>query len=819
MKISLKWIEQYLTEPIKLSPEELADRISLSLTEVNGIERVGANYRQIIAGEILKIEDHPTNRKLHIATVNDGVSNLTIICGAPNIEVGQKVPLIKPGSQLPDGTLIEKKEISGVMSEGMLCSEKELMLGDDHSGILILTDEIPASKINNGDSIAKLLQLEDIILEIENKALTHRPDCFSHIGIAREIATITDNTFKNEQYSYTLIPTEKKEIAVKVIDEDLCQRYSMILINDVNIKRSPIWLRTKLAKVGVNSVNNIVDITNYVMLDIGQPLHAFDYDKLSENKKIFIRKAERTEKLKTIDGKVRDLDNTMLVIADYNDPIAVAGVMGGLDTEIDDNTKTVALESANFDRYNIRKTSAKLGLRTEASTRYEKGQDPENTLLGLEKAADLIASTAGGEIVSDLIDIYPGKKESKKITFRLNQVNRKLGGEIAKKEIVYILDSLEIKPVNEEQVPDMENYGSTDYKLELEIPTFRQDLTIEEDILEELARIHGFQNFKPTLPERDLRAPNVNQRVLLKNKVIKRLYEEGLHEIYTYAFVGKDLYDKAELNVDNCVKLINPLSPDLGYMRDTLIPNLLDKASLNLVHTQHFGLFEVSKVYKKDKKDKRDESLPAQPLMISGLVTGDEKDYFYSAKGIVETLLQGFSIEVEFQELDEKDKSIVPYLIPLQSAKIVNKINKDIVLGHIGNINWDVRQNFSIEKKVAVFELNFEQVYNLANENISYQPLSKYQAVNRDLSFVIEDKYSYRELINALNEANAKDLVKIAYKDEYISDELKTQSKKSITISLTIQSYTHTLTEEEITEIVNKIVTAASDKLNAELRK
>lgn len=819
MKISLKWIEQYLTEPIKLSPEELADRISLSLTEVNGIEKVGEEYKEIVACEIMQVDNHPSSNKLRVATVNDGITNLSIICGAPNIEVGQKVPLIKPGSQLPDGTLIEKKEIAGVLSEGMLCSEKELMLGDDHTGILILTDEIPASKIKNGVSLAELLELEDTVLEIENKALTHRPDCFSHLGIAREIAAITDNTFKNEQYSYTLIPTEKKDITVKIIDEDLCYRYSMILIDDVNIKRSPIWLRSKLAKVGVNSINNIVDITNYVMLDIGQPLHAFDYDKLSENKKVFIRKAERTEKIKTIDGKVRELDDSMLVIADFDDPIAVAGVMGGIDTEIDEDTKTVALESANFDRYNIRKTSAKLGLRTEASTRYEKGQDPENTLVGLEKAADLIASTAGGEIVSDLIDIYPGKREPKKLTFRLNQVNRKLGGEVAKKEIVYILDSLEIKPENEAQIPDMENYGSTDYKLELEIPTFRQDLTIEEDILEELARIHGFQNFKPTLPERDLRAPTVNLRIQLKNKIIKRLYEEGLHELYTYAFVGKDLYDKTELNIDDCVKLINPLSPDLGYMRNTLIPNLLDKTSLNLIHTEHFGLFEVSKVYKKNKKDKRDESLPAQPIMISGAITGDEEDYFYNAKGVVETLLKGFGVQVEFLDLDEKDKTLMPYLISAQSTKVVHKQNKEAIIGYIGNINWDVRQNFSIEKKVSIFELNFERIFNLANENISYQPLSKFQAVKRDLSFVVEDKYSYSELINALNQANAKDISDIAYKDEYISDDLKAQEKKSITISLTIQSYTHTLSEVEIDETVNKVVDAASDKLNAELRK
>ncbi|MCA9382127.1 phenylalanine--tRNA ligase subunit beta [Candidatus Dojkabacteria bacterium] len=818
MKISLKWIERYLLEPIKLSPEELSDKISLSLTEVNGIERVGKNYRDIIAAEILKVEAHPNSNKLHLATVNDGSSKLEIVCGAPNLEAGQKVPLIKPGSQLPDGTVIEKKEIAGVMSAGMLCSEKELLLGDDHTGILILTDEIPATNIKNGVSLAELLELEDIILEIENKALTHRPDCFSHIGIAREIAAMTDNKFKEDKYTYTLIPTERKEISVKIVDEELCSRYSMILIDGVNIKRSPIWLRSKLAKVGVNSVNNIVDITNYIMLDTGQPLHAFDYNKLSETKKIFVRKAERTERIKTIDGKVRQLDQEMLVIADYEDPIAVAGIMGGIDTEIDDSTKTIALESANFNRFNIRKTSAKLGLRSEASTRYEKGQDPENALVGLEKAADLIISTAGGDIVSEVIDHYPGKVSPKKLSLRLNQVKRKLGGEISKEQILYILNSLGIESTNEEQIPDMENYGSSDYKLELIIPTFRQDLSIEEDILEELARIHGFQNFKPTLPERDLSTPRVNKRIRLKNQVIRRLCEEGLHEVYSYAFVGKDLYQKSLLDFTKCIKLLNPISPDLEYMRNSLIPNLLEKTGQNLLHTPKFGLFEVSKVYQKLQKDKRDPNLPYQPIMISAAITGDEDDYFYYAKGVVESLMLNLGIKVRFSELEDNLAEENKYLIKNQSANVIST-KTGASIGIIGNIGLEARKNFSINKKVSVFELNFEQIFDLQSDLISYTPLSRFQSVGRDISIIVSQNHKYEDIVKVINDLQIDELQNVEFKDEYISDEMNKQKIKSLTIGITLQSYTHTLTEEEINSVMDKIVKALNEKLKAELRK
>lgn len=801
MLISKNWLLQYLPEGISLSDEELARRTTFALAEVEGFKRIGAKLRNIVVGEIKQIKKHPHSSKLKVVIVEINSSRKRhIVCAAANIFEGARVPVAQPGGLVlnPKQDLGEQEPIGikeavvyKVKSQGMLCSQKELGVGEDHAGIWILPSDAEV-----GEDFVK--KLRDTVFEIENKSLTHRPDCFCHVGIAREISAIINTPFDYKESGETLIPTKTLPLVVKVEDKKLCKRYTAIAIQGVKVKESPLWLQIRLLAAGIRPINNIVDATNYIMLDLGQPLHAFDYNKLKAPR-IIVRTAKVGEKITTLDDEERELGNTHLLICDPEGPIGIAGIMGGKHSEIDEETRDIVLESANFEMYNIRRTSNELRLRSEASTRFEKGLDPTLTLPALKKAVQIITEIAGGEVASQLFDFYPEVEKEKEIEFEITDTPRLLGIELSKEEIIAILKSLQLDVISRE---------ASATKIQIKAPTFRKDLNIREDILEEIARIYGYDKFKPTLPQRDLKGAKSNDKRDLEKKIKLNLSALGFDEIYSYAFTGEEQYKNTLLDIKECLKLKNPISPDLSHMRTSLVPSLLEKVALNLPSFEEIHIYEISRVYFREKNE---EGLPKQPKLITGLICKDkpETNLFFDIKGEIEALLDTLNIEnVKFEKTRD-----IKYLDPKQQAKL-RVGNTDI--GHLGSIHHMARNNWGIKPSIALFVLDLEKLLELTKPQKDYKEITKYPMVKRDLSFWIDKKAEAAKILVVLGNTKAEYVKEIKILDVF-KDPTKV-NEKSITIQITLQSRRETLTEAQIKKDLQKLITAI-EKIGGKLRK
>lgn len=800
MFLSKKWLEQYLPKGIPVKDDKLAHKLTYSLAEVEQIFNVGDKLKNIAIGEIKTIKPHPKEKKLSVASVDTGTGRKrAIVCAASNIFEGAIVPVALPGARVlnPKQELgsqetleIKSTEIKKVKSQGMLCSQKELGLTEDHEGIWILPE---GTKI--GEDLVALIS--DTILEIENKSLTHRSDAFSHIGIARELSAILDIPFSSPEIKEVLIPTERLPLSVKVKDSKFCPRYTAIALKGVKVSPSPLWLQLYLLSVGLRPVNNIVDATNYVMLDLGQPLHAFDYDKL-EKPEIIVRTAKKGEKIITLDEQERELENDTLTISDPSGPIAIAGLMGGLETEVDDKTTNVIIESANFEMYNIRRSSQVLGLRTDASTRFEKGLDPNLTMIGLKRVVNLISEISEGEIASELIDAYPNKVEEEIIEFDTRAAPRLLGIDIGKEKSIDILKKLSL------EVKDL----PSDTKIEITVPTFRRDLKIKEDIVEEIARILGYDKFKPTLPTRSLQGVKLNKRRDFEKKIKISLQALGFDEIYSYAFISEDHYKNTLLDINECLKLKNPLSPDLSHIRTSLVPSILEKLVLNLPNFEEIEMYESSKICLKEKNK---ENLPQQPRHITGLLSNDreENSNYYNLKGRIDRLLKTLNID----NINYKRVENIPYLHPNKQAEV--RANSK-TLGHIGIIHPQVKRNWKINKNTAIFALHFDTLINVAKDDTSYTRISKFPLVRRDLSFWIDKNVDAASILEMLKKANYKHITNIQIIDIYRSSDNK--KKKSVTIQITLQSAQKTLEEKDIKADI-RILTKEINNIGGKLRK
>jgi len=801
MLISLNWLKQYLPEGIKLSKEELRKTFTFSVAEIEDIKEIGDKLEKIFIGEIKKIKQHKKSPRLKVATIDIGEKRKRkIVCAASNIFIGAKVPVALPGGTVlnPEQEIgkqetcrITSIEIAGSRSSGMLCSQKELGLSDNHEGIWILPDD---EKV--GDDFVKVLR--DTVFEIENKNLTNRPDCFSHIGIAREISSLAKTPFVYQESDETLIPTETLPLVVKVENPNLCKRYTAVVIKGIEVKPSPLWLQIKLLATGIRPVNNIVDITNYVMLDLGQPLHAFDYDKL-KTARIIVRTAKRGEKTITLDNQERELNTNQLLICDPEKPIGIAGVMGSLNSEINDKTCDIVIESANFEMYGIRRTSMELGIRSEASTRFEKGLDPNMTLPALKEAVNLITDIAGGEIASQVIDHYKDPVTEHTLDFDLADIPRLLGVEITKSEVINILESLQLSV----QTPE-----AAQSKIKVVIPTFRRDLNIKEDLLEDIGRIFGYVKFKPILPTKDLKSAKLNQRREYEKQIKLTLQALGFDEIYTYSFTGEKQYQNTTLDISKCLKLKNPISPELSYMRNSIVPGILEKTSLNLPNFDKIAIYEISKVYLEEKNE---ENLPKQPKHISGAIsnTDSNTDLFFTLKGKLESLFKNIDIE---ETKFEKTESI-PYLQPTQQAFI--KISNNVI-GHIGIIHPQVKYNWNIKSNTVIFDLDFDKLFEHRKKVKDYKHISKFPSVKRDLSFWIGFDKEAEKILDEIQKQNYKYVQSIEIIDIYKTE--KKSGRKSITIQIVLQSHTSTLSEKQIKEDLD-LMTSTIEKLNGKLRK
>lgn len=808
MQVSYNLLKEYVD--IDLSAEELAKRLTINGIILERMENISTKIEKVVVGRITAIHHHPENIKLSVCQVDIKEETLQIICGAKNMKVSDKVAAALDGARLPQIGIIKSKKIKNLLSSGMLCSTSELGIEQGISpGILILEEDAVL-----GEDIRKIIEFNDTIFDFEIHS--NRPDLMSIIGIAREVAAITDNKLKTPEIKIKEKDERiEKDIAVKIEAEDLCPRYAGRVIKDIKIEESPLWLKWKLRLLGARPINNIVDITNFVMMETGQPLHAFDLD-LVKGKTIIVRKSRPGETICTLDDVERQLPSNSLVIADTEGAIALAGIMGGKYSEIDQNTKNVFLESAYFNSVNNRRSTAKFGIRTEASNRFEKGIDKEVQIYALDRAADLISKIAMGKISSGKIDTNEKLYQPCKINLRIKRVNRILGQLLDKDEsktknkIINILDKLEFKVVE-----DKGEY------IEVIPPSFRGDVEREIDIIEEIARIYGYDKIKPTLFNTTIVQEGKNFRFRVIDQVRETLIGCGLNEVITYSFVSPDIFDRIRIperhKLRNTIKIKDPMTRDHSLMRTSLISSLLEVIKWNTNRQAELvKIFEVGRIYLPypDKPN----SLPNEKLIIAGAINktgrGDiwEKSFsldIFDVKGIIETVFQGLKV---------KNWEVVPgnhpAFHPLRNGKIIIRGEE---VGIFGEIHPEVINNYRIPGKVNLFEIDFENLLPSVSSDIKFCVLPKYPSVQRDLALIVKEEILSADIIKTIKSIDEKLIKKVILFDIFKGKQIG-DGYKSLAYSVVFQAEDRTLIDQEVENIFKKIREKLIAKFNAKIR-
>ena len=794
MLVPLKWLRDYVD--IDIDTQEFADMMTMTGSKVEKVDFFGKETNGVEVCKILEIEQHPDADRLKVTKVE--VANgeiLQIVTNATNIKVGDYVPVARIGAVLPVDFKIKKGKLRGVLSEGMFCGAEELTIPsafvEDHKkdGIYILDHQ---DSFELGMDVRDVLGINDALIEFE--ITSNRPDCRSIIGIAREAAVTLGKELK---YPEIKVQACDEEMSFEIdIQTDLCKRYCGRVVKDVKVGPSPYWMQRKLIEAGMRPISNIVDITNYVMLELGQPLHAFDLDDIKYNK-MTVKMAEEGEKFTTLDGVERTLTSDMLVIGNQDKTLDLAGIMGGENSEIKDTTTSIFIEGASFAKENIRATSKKLGLRTEASSRFEKGIDINLAEEAVNRACQLIEELGCGTVLNGMLDYYPQKEEVQKVTVNPVRINKLLGVNVPMDQFINILESLEFKC----------NLVSSEV-LELEVPTFRLDITEDADILEEIARIYGYDNIPSASLEGNATAGVKTEKQKFIDNVKSNSIACGLNEILTYSFVSPRGVDKINLPADdekrNFVKIMNPLGEETSVMRTTLIPNMLDVISTNISHkVEEVSAFECGNTFIPQ------EGLPIETKKYCVGMYGKEVDFFV-LKGVIESVLnnvglKGYEIEPETTNLT---------FHPGRCAKIVYN---NIYIGTFGELHPDVIENYNLGQRVYVAEINIDTVFENLNLTKSYNPLPKYPSTSRDIALIVKDEVFVKQIEDIIK-ANGEDLVE-SYKlfDVYKGAQIE-EGHKSIAYSITYRSKDKTLTDEDVAKVHEKILSELSEKLNANLR-
>lgn len=783
MKVSLNWLKDFVN--LSATPEEIAQTLTMIGFEVEGIEYISLTFTGVVVGDVLEKEKHPNADKLSVCKVDVGNEVLNIVCGAPNVAKGQRVPVATIGAVLKDDFTIKPVKLRGVDSHGMICSERELGLSDSHSGILVLDTE----QYQMGEPYKPVGFDEDVVFEVN--VTPNRPDCLSHLGIARELACAY-------HLPLTLPKTEIEETeldisdyaTIEIEDSEACPRYVARLIRDVKLEPSPVWMKNRLEAVGIRSINNVVDITNYVLMETGQPLHAFDYDLVAQ-KKIVVRPAQEGENFITLDDQTRKLKSSDLLICDGEKGVALAGVMGGQNSEVKATTQHILLESAYFSPLSVRKTAKRLGMSTEASQRFERGADPENTVFSANRAAHLFMKHASGKIAKGFIDVNPKKMTKWTVPLRHSRISKILGAVIEKEQVIRILNGLQL-------ITNVEND-----LIQVEIPTYRPDLTREIDLIEEIVRHHGY----------DVIEPNRKSVISLDYEENKTdAFVENLKDIVTGIGFMETLSDGmvSQKHVTivtpkvHPVQIKNPLSPDTAFMRTSILPGLLDAIRWNKNRsTANLRFFEIGKVFWLNA-----EGNPSEILEFSAAITGEsrpiaywgesvEPSNFYQLKGFAETLFGKLNInDVQFASLEdpkyEKDSGI--------SFNIDNE-----PIGQMGILNQDVLEKADLEKPVYVMQFSVQLLMNAVNSDAKFRPIAKFPAVKRDLAILADKTLKIEDLQQTIAKKGGALLNKVQLFDLYQGDRIP-ESKKSIAFSLEFISEDRTLTEKEIEPIMLSII-------------
>ncbi len=807
MYLSLKLLKEYVSLPKSLTAQDIANALTMHTVEVEGVFEQAKKYEKVVVGQILEVKKHPNADRLQIAQVNVGKEKLSIVCGAPNIEAGQKVPVALIGAVLPNGMEIKEAKVRGELSYGMLCAEDELALGDDHSGIMILDE-----KAKIGQNLADYLELDDVVFEVDNKSLSNRADLWGHIGLSRELSAIFDAPFNDYIYDKEIFNSEAKEkIKVKNEEAKLCPRYMAIRVDGIEIKSSPKWMQEKLLATGLRPINNIVDITNYVMIEMGQPMHAFDADKVD---KIVVRRAKKNEKIITLDNEERELSDEMLVIADSKKPIAIAGVMGGLESEVGVDTKSIIFESANFDYGNIRQTSSALALRSDSSMRYEKALDPNLTEKALARALDLLKQICPeAKISSQLVDLSDfdlnlGPIEISK-EWLVNSIGKSFALELEKddKIINKILTKLGFEI--EEQ----------DEKMLITIPTWRagRDVSAKEDIVEEVARIFGFDKIKEEMPKLEILPPKENKERDLIYKIKEILIgAPALSEVYNYSFVGEEQLNKLCIDFSSHIKLANPINKNHTMLRQNLAPNLIEVVKNNQARFKEIKVFEIGKIfmpmdseYRKDLSG--EEKIPFQENKLGIVCAFDNLDEAWDeCKGVVVHLLEKLGLELTFNFFESK----LGWMDKNMSAEI---FIDEFSIGVVSAVSAKASKKTNLKKATVIAELRIKDLLKVYEEEggKKYKAIDKFPSLRRDLAFVVDEKITYNDIRKTIFDFSEY-IKKVELFDVYRGEKLG-RGKKNLAFKIEYQA-DRTMRAEEIDDLREKLLKTMQEKFDAKIR-
>lgn len=792
MKVPVIWLKDYVD--IDISPKDLGDKLTLSGSKVEEVAITGDEIQNVVTGKIIKIEGHPDADKLSICQVDIGESEpIQIVTAATNMKEQDVVPTALHGSTLHGGLKIKKGKLRGAVSNGMFCSEEELGIAGDEPvhGLMILSQDTPIGK-----DIKEVLDMTSAVIDLE--ITSNRPDCLSIVGMARETAATLNKTYKMPLLNYKAACKDKIENELKVeVRDQLCRRYMARGVKNIKIEPSPGWMQDRLLEAGVRPINNIVDITNFVMLELGQPMHAFDTREIT-SKTIVVERAKDGEKFTTLDGEERTLNSDLLNIKDGEKTIGLAGIMGGLDSEVKDDTTSIIFESANFNGTNIRVSSQKLGLRTEASSRFEKDLDPNLAQAAIDRACHLVEELGAGEVMEGTIDIYPEKIQTHTLEVDYNWINKFLGTEISKEDMVDYLNRLELVTEIKEN------------NLVITVPTFRGDVNIKEDVAEEIARIYGYNNVPTTVIRSVNTRGGKTKKQHLDDKVIEALIGSGLNQSISYSFVSRKVFDKILLDSDsslrNAIAIRNPLGEDYSIMRTTTIPSMMESLARNYSRNNEIArLFEIGKVYIPNEDPNK---LPEERnLVTAGLYGG--VDYLH-IKGVVENILDALGIE----KFSFKRESENPSFHPGKTAALY--IKKDLV-GILGEVHPDAADNYGVDERCYIAELNLDILYSYANLDKKYKALPKFPAVTRDMAILIDDAVLVQDIEDIMWKQGGNMVESIKLFDVYKGEQIP-EGKKSIAYSMIYRLENKTLTDAEVNKVHDKIVRTLENRLGAQLR-
>ncbi len=810
MKFTIDWLQKYVETDV--SADRLADKLTMLGLEVDAVTPLFAELQQVKVAKILSAKPHPNADKLQVCQVAVGEEELEIVCGAPNARTGLVTAVAPVGTTLPGNFKIKKSKVRGIISNGMLCSEKELGFSDESDGIM----ELPEN-LEHGMLLKDALELDDTMIEVD--LTPNRADCASMIGIAREVAGFTGAPLKLP-VEKPAITKESSEFSVEIRNPELCNRYSARLIKNIKIGPSPFWLRKRLLSIGLRPINNVVDITNFVMMEYGQPLHAFDFKNVSDGKIIVRTPQPGEEKFVTLDSKERVLTPDTLMICDGKHPVAVGGVMGGMNSEVEHTTTTVLLESACFNPISIRKTARSLNISTDASYRFERGVDPEITLHALNRASNLLCELAGGTCdMNEGVDVYPEKWQQTTISLSVKRCNTLNGINLSADEMSEMLASIDLK----NNIVDKDT-------IKVFPPSFRMDIEREADLVEEIARLYGYDNIPVTLPEAALSYPDQDFARLLRLQAMELLTNIGYTEAINYSFTTPDHLDMLGLGKDDPrriqVSLLNPLNEDQAVMRTSLLPGLLENVRRNIsFQSTDIKIFEMGKIF----VPRQDRELPLEQMHLAGVISGNsngknhplyfksQRADFYDIKGCLEYLFEALRLNIPFYKNKvtfEVSTQTEPFSQKNQALSLFFENN---CIGSLGKIAEDVVKGFGIKQDVYYFDLDFDTLCTVSAQPKSFISLPTYPAVTRDIALIVAESVSAGEILTSVRESKEKLIEHSDIFDIFSGDKIP-DGYKSVALTITYRSPNKTLTEKHVEKAHSKIVSMLTKKFGGHFR-